>query len=104
MLEGFFSQDNTLSLLCLLLDSRHGLTKTDLEILPLLDLLDCPIFIVLTKSDKNSNNVNQKNVSQLKRDLAEHLLTPSIFLTSTQNKTGLDKLHKAIIDTIGSLD
>lgn len=100
MLEGFFSAENSLDLLCLLLDSRHGLTKTDLEILPLLNMLSCPFFVVLTKSDKNSNNINSKIVANVQRDFAEKMMSPPIFLTSTSKKTGLDKLHNKIIETL----
>lgn len=99
MLEGFFSQASSLDLLCLLLDSRHGLTKTDLEILPIIKNLDCPIFVILTKSDKNSKNANHKMLQKVQRDFAEHLLTPPLFLTSDLSKEStllFEKLAKAI--------
>jgi GTP-binding protein len=86
MLEGFFSQASHVDLLCLLIDSRHGLTKTDQEILPILKNLGCPLFVILTKADKNSKNINKKMIFQVQKDLAEHLLCPPIFLASNLSK------------------
>lgn len=100
MLESYFVEQNNIDLLCLLLDSRHGLTKTDLEILPLIGSLECPVAIVLTKSDKNSNNVNCRIVADLQKEFAEKLMTPRVFLTSTQKSKGLDKLHQYIQEVI----
>lgn len=99
-LEDFFKNSDKLSLLCLLIDARHGLTQTDKNILSLIASLECPVSIVLTKADKNSNNVNKKIIQSVQFDLAEFMLTPPIFCVSSTKKDGIDSLYQSICSII----
>lgn len=104
MLENFFFHSEQIDLLCILLDARHGLTNTDKEILPLVASLQCPVHIILTKSDKNSNNVNQKVVRELKHDLAFHMIDAEISLTSSSSGKGLVPLVRHLTTYLDSED
>lgn len=82
-----------------LIDSRHGMTAMDEELLALMLESAAPHLIALTKSDKLSANGRQKVVSGLKKHLAPYGLDLPIVLTSAEKKQGLGELW-GWIDTV----
>lgn len=86
------------SLLCWLVDARHGLTKTDWEILPLIaELLEegVRIAIVSTKNDKLSRQQQLKNAAALKKSLPPRLASEiSIHHSSGQKSNINESLEK----------
>ncbi len=81
----------------LLIDSRHGLKETDIEIMSMLDETAVTYQIVLTKIDKikkaEAEAVYNKVLAAIKRRPAAF---PTPVLTSSEKKTGLDELRAQI--------
>ena len=85
----------------LLIDSRHGLKKNDLEIMDLLDKAAVTYQIVLTKTDKISTTALDKVFNEtalvLKKHAAAHV---RILPTSSEKGIGLDVLRVEIASLI----
>ncbi len=85
----------------LLIDSRHGLKKNDLEIMDLLDKAAVTYQIVLTKTDKISTTALDKVFNEtalvLKKHAAAHV---RILPTSSEKGIGLDVLRVEISSLI----
>ena len=80
-----------------LIDSRHGLKSSDLEIMDMLDEAAVTYQIVLTKIDKLKTGARQdvrvKTQAIIAKRAAAH---PDIILTSAAKKTGLEHLRTEI--------
>lgn len=84
-----------------LIDARHGLKPSDLDMMKMLDETAVNYRIVLTKCDKQKDE--QLVVTQEKTELAlkKHAAAqPTICQTSAWKKFGLDDLHMQIFDLI----
>jgi len=70
-LQKYFSSPRAPHLLCWLIDSRHGLTKTDLMIAPEIAHLaqSRDLLVISTKNDKLTNNQRIKNKMLLEQQL-----------------------------------
>jgi len=81
----------------LLIDSRHGLKKNDLETMDLLDKAAVVYQIVLTKADKikptQLTKLEQDTLAALKKRIAAH---PEIISTSSEKQKGIDELRAEI--------
>jgi len=81
----------------LLIDSRHGLKKNDLETMDLLDKAAVVYQVVLTKADKIKPpqlvKLEQDTLASLKKRIAAH---PEIISTSSEKQKGLDELRAEI--------
>lgn len=82
-------------LLCWLVDSRHGLTKTDLEMAPMLMELarHRDLLIISTKNDKLSNNEKKKNLTALERQLDDLECDAPIIPFSCHSDAALESLN-----------
>ena len=77
-----------------LIDSRHGIKKVDLEIMEMLDKAAVTYQIVLTKTDKISEKALEKVLQETKNIIKEHAAAyVSILATSSEKKTGLNELR-----------
>ena len=57
----------------------------------------CPFVIIFTKSDKLKNNVLDKQVENLKKQLSVYWEgLPKMFVTSSKTKTGISEIHRFI--------
>lgn len=75
----------------LLIDSRRGIKKEDLEIMKMLDEAAVSYQIILTKIDKISATELAKTLSQTSAEIAKHAAAlPDIVATSSEKKIGLD--------------
>jgi len=93
MMESYFSNNRELRLILVLLDARRELTDDDREIINYAKENSHPFFIVVTKIDKT----NQKERALLNKRLKEeNIELTNIYLTSSQDNKGLDKLKKDI--------
>ncbi len=82
---------------CLLLDARHGLKASDLEIMALLDAAAVSYQAVLTKADKTRPKALAEVVETLGAALARHPAAhPEIRVTSALKGTGIAELRAAI--------
>ena len=75
-----------------LVDSRHGMTKMDEELLALMLESPAPHLIALTKSDKLGANARQQAVAGIHKHLAPYGLELPVVLTSAEKKQGLREL------------
>ncbi|KEC54732.1 ribosome biogenesis GTP-binding protein YihA/YsxC [Bartonella koehlerae] len=91
----------TLKRVYVLIDSRHGLKKNDVEVLNLLDKVAVSYQIVLTKSDKIKSNVLEQQIITTKTKLLKRPAAyPEILATSSEKAFGLEELRTAILQTI----
>lgn len=92
--RNFLRGRSVLRRVCLLIDSRHGLKSTDLEVMDLLDEAAVTYQIVLTKTDKIKptalETMIQKTAEAVARRPAAH---PFIRATSSEKGVGLPELR-----------
>lgn len=94
----------TLARVYVLVDSRHGLKESDIDMMRMLDGAAVSYRLVLTKADK----VSAKQLAELQKNIEGMLKThpaafPGISLTSTVTKFGISELRAEIAQfAIGS--
>lgn len=87
----------TLRRVFVLVDSRHGFKKADLDMMKLLDESAVPYQVVLTKSDKLKKGQLEKRIKEVVDALVKHpTALPQIFATSSEKNTGLAELRAEI--------
>ena len=80
-----------------LIDSRHGIKKVDLEIMEMLDKAAVTYQIVLTKTDKISAKALEKVLSETQKIIKDHAAAyVTVLSTSSEKKTGLNELRSEI--------
>lgn len=78
----------------LLIDSRHGLKKNDLETMDLLDRAAVVYQVVLTKSDKIKPTQLTRLIEDTQKALAKRVAAhPEIVATSSEKNKGIDELR-----------
>ncbi|MEO7446588.1 MAG: ribosome biogenesis GTP-binding protein YihA/YsxC [Ferruginibacter sp.] len=93
MIENYLRKRENLSMVFVLIDSRHEPQKIDLEFLLKLKLWQVPVSLVFTKSDKETQKLVSKNVKSFLQSMKEDWqFLPAHFVTSAAKKTGKDKL------------
>lgn len=82
-------------LLCWLIDSRHGLTKTDLQLAPLIAELgqSRDIVVISTKNDKVSPTQQRRNKELLEKQLDEIGCTAPLLTFSCNSKDAITRFH-----------
>ena len=91
---------NRTNLMCLfvLIDIRHNPQPMDQEFMQWLSEKEIPFVLTFTKVDKLGKNLLQKNIELYKlKMLSEWEELPEIFITSAQNKMGVEDISKYII-------
>jgi len=85
----------------LLIDSRHGVKKTDNEIMELLDKAAVTYQIVLTKIDKISAKELEKVIKTTRETISEHPAAyVNLIATSSEKGIGLDDVRAEIATLI----
>ena len=94
-LQKYFSSPRAPNLLCWLVDSRHGLTKTDLMIAPLITelALTRDLIVISTKNDKLTNNERMRNKALLEHQLDEIGCLAPIVTFSCTSKDSVAQLN-----------
>jgi len=93
MIEGYLRKRENLVQVFVLIDSRHGPQKNDLEIVNQLDSWQVPVSLVFTKSDKEKPGVVARNVQAFLDKLRETWqFLPRHFVTSAEKKEGREEL------------
>ncbi|MEO0978526.1 MAG: ribosome biogenesis GTP-binding protein YihA/YsxC [Pseudomonadota bacterium] len=78
----------------LLIDSRHGIKKNDLDAMALLDRAAVVYQVVLTKSDKIKPPQLDRLISETEAALAKRVAAhPLIVATSSEKNKGIDELR-----------
>jgi GTP-binding protein len=99
MIEGYFKKRENLVQVFVLIDSRHGPQKNDLEFISQLDSWGIVFTLVFTKMDKEKPGVVKRNVDSFFTVLKESWqFLPRHFVTSAELKTGREEML-AFIDT-----
>ena len=84
-----------------LVDARHGVKDSDIEIMKLLDESAVPYRIVLTKADKTKSAQRDKLNTDITALLKKHPAAyPEITYTSAEKKTGLAELREQVVRVI----
>jgi GTP-binding protein len=91
----------TLKRVFVLVDSRHGLKKNDLDTLDLLDRAAVSYQIVLTKADKIKPPQLERLIEETLKAIAKRPAAfPAVLSTSSEKRAGLDELRAEILDII----
>ncbi len=82
----------------LLIDSRHGIKDSDLELMGMLDETAVTYQLILTKVDKLKKGELEKVLSKTQKAIAKRPAAfPEIICTSSEKKRGLDELRAEIV-------
>jgi GTP-binding protein len=71
MVESYFLASRDIRAVIVIFDIRRDLRQEDLNLLEWLKTLDLPTTVILTKTDKVSRNIRNKNLSRSKTSLKE---------------------------------
>ncbi|MBS1510169.1 MAG: YihA family ribosome biogenesis GTP-binding protein [Bacteroidetes bacterium] len=93
MIENYLRKRENLTMVFVLIDSRHSPQKIDLEFLDKLRKWDVPFSIVFTKTDKENQRTVSKNVKTFFEVMKKTWqFLPQHFVTSAVKKQGRDKI------------
>lgn len=93
-----------MTLLFVLIDSRHEPQKIDLEFIEWLGENGVPFAIIFTKADKLTKSALYANIEAYKRRLLEEWEElPPVFVTSSESKLGRDEVLQYINEVNQSL-
>ncbi len=97
MIENYLRKRENLVNIFVLIDSRHGPQKIDLDFVNQLGEWEIPFALIFTKSDKETQRVVAANVKAFLDAMRKQWeFLPAHFVTSAMKKTGRDKVLKAI--------
>ncbi|WP_457639568.1 ribosome biogenesis GTP-binding protein YihA/YsxC [Persephonella sp.] len=99
MIEKYFQTRDNLSLVIMLVDSRHEPTKLDIMMKQWLESLGIPYVVVATKADKLNQSEKAKTVKRIRETLDLPKDFP-VFLTSSKEKTGIKELMGYVLDFV----
>lgn len=97
MIEGYFRKRTNLTQIFVLIDSRHGPQKNDLEFISQLDKWGIVFSLVFTKTDKEKPAVVERNIKAFFDTLRESWqFLPRHFVTSAEKKLGREEMLEFI--------
>jgi GTP-binding protein len=93
MIENYLRKRTNLSMIFVLIDSRHSPQKIDLEFLENLKKWQIPFGLIFTKSDKETQRIVSKNVKDFLNAMRKTWqFLPCHFVSSAAKKTGKEKI------------
>ena len=98
LLNEYFTISKNLKIVCVLIDSRHGLKKIDLEFLSFLEKNKLNYMFILTKSDKLSLSNKEKVLKTFSQFEKKRFF--KIIFTSTKTKEGIKELRRDLLQII----
>ena len=98
VMNDYFTDNEKLKLVLLLLDSRHQVSDLDYQMLDYLAEKEIKAVIVLTKIDKISRSELNQNINQISKDVRydKSLIIP----TSATKKIGINEIASKIAENI----
>ena len=97
LLKSYLAGRQTLRRAFVLIDTRHGVTPVDDEIMTLLDRSAVAFQVVMTKADKVSQAVQEANIDQVRGALSKHQAAyPEMVVTSSEKGDGIETLRAII--------
>jgi GTP-binding protein len=104
MIENYLRKRENLSMVFVLIDSRHEPQKIDLAFLDQLKKWQIPFALVFTKSDKENQRTVSKNVKQFLETMKlSWQFLPQHFVTSAVKSAGKKQLLAFIEETNAEL-
>lgn len=104
VIKDFILNSEELVQLFVLIDSRHDITRIDLDFITELGEHQIPFAIILTKCDKQGPNVLARQIEKDQAILLESWESlPPIFTSSSLNRTGGDEILGYIDSILKSL-
>lgn len=105
MIENYLRKRVNLTMVFVLIDSRHSPQKIDLEFLDQLRTWQVPFCLVFTKTDKENQRMVSKNVKAFLEAMKKTWqFLPQHFVSSAVKKTGKEKILSFIEETNNSLE
>ena len=93
MIENYLRKRENLTMVFVLIDSRHSPQKIDLEFMDQLRKWEVPFSIIFTKTDKESQSVVSKNIKDFFSAMKKTWqFLPQYFSSSAVKKSGRDKI------------
>ena len=93
MIENYLRKRENLSMVFVLIDSRHSPQRIDLEFLENLKIWKIPFSLIFTKSDKENQRTVSKNVKEFLQEMKKTWqFLPQHFISSAVKKSGKDKI------------
>lgn len=94
LLKSYLQGRVTLRRVMILVDSRHGLKPSDLEMMDMLDVAAVSYQIVLTKTDKLKADKREDIRAKVAKAIVRRPAAfPTVLMTSSQKKWGIDDLR-----------
>ena len=95
--RGYLKGRPQLRRVCLLIDARHGLKPSDLEVMKALDVVAVSYQIVLTKADKMKPGPLKRLIAETETAVARHPAAhPICHVTSSSSGEGIPELRAAL--------
>ena len=99
IISSYILDREAMTLLFVLIDSRHEPQKIDLEFFQWLGENGVPFSIIFTKADKLTKSVLASNIASYKKRLLEDWEElPPVFVTSSETSLGRDEILQYIND------
>lgn len=99
LIEKYFTDNKKIKSICHLIDSRHKATSLDKQMNLLLESLNYPYFIMLTKSDKIKNSIRKEILNDLQTWLPDYQ-NKFILFSSVQDGEGKKEFQNYITKII----
>ena len=97
LVETYLKGRTTLRRVLLLIDSRHGVKKTDEPVMKMLDGSAVSYQLVLTKADKLGPKALSDRAAETKAVIAKHVAAhPVLHVTSAETGAGIPELRAAL--------
>lgn len=97
LLKRYLAGRPQLRRVCLLVDARHGIKESDIEMMHLLDKTAVTYQIILTKADKLKKGEDEIRLEETRLALAKHPAAhPSVLLTSAVEREGIEALRMEV--------
>lgn len=97
LIKGYLRGRATLRCVFILIDGRHGIKESDVELMKMLDEAAVSYRIILTKCDKAKKSELDKYMAAFKALMKKHpALHPDVYQTSSMKNKGIDELRAAI--------
>jgi len=93
LIESYIESNSALRLVVSLVDSRHGPTVLDLNLLDWLSVLEVPVLMVATKIDKLNNRQMQKSKNEITAALETRPVDGPVFFSSLKGVGKQDVLQ-----------
>lgn len=94
MMEDYFSRTDKIRLVVMIVDSKIGLTKDDLDMKEFIEDRGLNYVVAANKIDKLSNNQLMNNKRRLFKDI------DNIIYVSAAKKTNMDSLKELILESV----